>query len=237
MTDKAYIVANKEQELDILKKFERQGIYWNAGEYPTDFIPSEKYDLKYVKFPYALVKNESVYWSSIDKLNESIYWSSIDKLKDTEIVYDGRKEEKMYKVTQEFMNELIKWRDEMNLNAKNEDFGSFINGNDIQDVPDVVYIWWRRIENSIERNNRLIAIIQWLNGEDVFEVEVPQKFVVRSERADGDGNYKYVKIFNHVASASYFDYATKFDTREEAQEWANSHQVVVEIDADGNEVE
>lgn len=141
----------------------------------------------------------------------------------------------MYKVTQEFMNELIKWRDEMNLNAKNEDFGSFINGNDIQDVPDVVYIWWRRIENSIERNNRLIAIIQWLNGENVFEV--PQKFVVRSERADGDGNYKYVKIFNHVALASYFDYATKFDTREEAQEWANSHQVVVEIDADGNEVE
>jgi hypothetical protein len=141
----------------------------------------------------------------------------------------------MYKVTQEFMNELIKWRDEMNLNAKNEDFGSFINGNDIQDVPDVVYIWWRRIENSIERNNRLIAIIQWLNGENVFEV--PQKFVVRSERADGDGNYKYVKIFNHVALTSYFDYATKFDTREEAQEWANSHQVVVEIDADGNEVE
>ena len=92
MTDKAYIVANKEQELDILKKFERQGIYWNAGEYPTDFIPSEKYDLKYVKFPYALVKNESVYWPSIDKLNESIYWSSIDKLKDTEIVYDGREE-------------------------------------------------------------------------------------------------------------------------------------------------
>ena len=104
MTNKAYIAANKEQELDILKKFERQGIYWNAGEYPTDFIPSEKYDLKYVKFPYALVKNEnvywpsidklneSVYWSSIDKLNESVYWSSIDKLKDTEIVYDGREE-------------------------------------------------------------------------------------------------------------------------------------------------
>lgn len=31
--------------------------------------------------------------------------------------------------------------------------------------------------------------------------------------------------------------ATKFDTREEAQEWDNSHQVVVEIDEEGNEVE
>lgn len=144
----------------------------------------------------------------------------------------------MYKVTQEFMNELIKWRDEMNLNAKNEDFGSFVNGNDIQDVPDVVYIWWRRIENSIERNNRLIAIIKWLNGEDVFEVEKPHKFVVRSDKKDNDGYYAYVAVENDMTTAAYtFVNATKFDTREEAQEWANSHQVVVEIDEDGNEVE
>lgn len=237
MTDKAYIVANKEQELDILKKFEGDGIYWNAGEYPTDFIPSEEYDLKFFKFPYALVKNKSVYWPSIDKLNESVYWSSIDKLKDTEIVYDGRKEENMYKVTQDFMKELIKWRDDMNLDTKSDFIDTFVDGQAIQKMPGLVGAWWTDSYDSIENNNRLIAIIKWLNGEDVFEVEVPQKFVVRSERADGDGNYKYVKIFNHVALASYFDYATKFDTREEAQEWANSHQVVVEIDADGSEVE
>ena len=226
MTDKAYIVANKEQELDILKKFKGDGIYWNAGEYATDFIPSEEYDLKFFKFPYALVKNKSV------------YWSSIDKLKDTEIVYDGRKEENMYKVTQEFMNELIKWRDEMNLNAKNEDFGSFVNGNDIQDVPDVVYIWWRRIENSIERNNRLIAIIKWLNGEDVFEVEEQHKFVVRNDTYDNEEHYWYVKSNKGMTyTVFYVSQATKFDTREEAKEWANSHQVVVEIDENGNEVE
>lgn len=29
----------------------------------------------------------------------------------------------------------------------------------------------------------------------------------------------------------------ELDTREEAQEWANSHQVVVEIDVEGNEAE
>lgn len=160
------------------------------------------------------------------------------QLTDEEIVYDGRKEEKMYKVTQEFMNELINWRDEMNLNAKNEDFGSFVNGNDIQDVPDVVYICWRRIENSIERNNRLIAIIKWLNGEDVFEVEKPHKFVVRNDTPDYDGDYYYVQSFNGVTNrAFYLESATKFNTLEEAQEWSNSHQVVVEIDAEGNEVE
>lgn len=228
MADKAYIVANKKQELDVLKKFEQKGLLWANGETPTDWITSETDLFNYfASFPYALIDEGVVYWRNMNELNG------------IEIVYDGRKEEKMYKVTQEFMNELINWRDEMNLNAKNEDFGSFVNGNDIQDVPDVVYIWWRRIENSIERNKRLIAIIQWLNGEDVFEFEEPHKFVVRSDKSYTDGNYAYVIVDNGVSGKSYYDVslATKFDTREEAQELANSHQVVVEIDEDGNEVE
>ena len=225
MTDKAYIVANKEQEIDILSKLELDGIYWNAGEYPTDFIPSEKYDLKFFKFPYALVKNNS------------IYWSSIDKLKDTEIVYDGRKEEKMYKVTQEFMNELTTWRDDNDLYAKSGAIDAFVDDRNIQNIPEVIGVWWTDSDNPTENNNRLIAIIQWLNGEDVFEVEEPHKFMVRSEHTKSDGDYSYVKVFNSIASPSYFNYATKFDTREEAQEWANSHQVVVEIDGEGNEVE
>lgn len=225
MTDKAYIVANKEQELDILKKFERQGIYWNAGEYPTDFIPSEKYDLKYVKFPYALVKNES------------IYWSSIDKLKDAEIVYDGRKEVKMYKVTQEFVNELIKWSDERSLDATSGSVFTTVAAQDLDNLPNVVQLWRLRTNDPIERNNRLIAIIQWLNGEEVFEVEEPHKFVVRNDKPDRYGDYYYVKIFDGATNTSFSSHsAAKFSTREEAQEWANSHQVVIEVDAEGNEV-
>lgn len=221
MTDKAYIVANKEQELDILKKFKGDGIYWNAGEYATDFIPSEEYDLKFFKFPYALVKNNSV------------YWSSIDKLKDPEIVYDGRKEEKMYKVTQEFMNELIEWRDKKCLDATR---GYYLDN--LDKIPYVVKAWWLYDNTSMERNNRLIAIIQWLNGEDVFEVEEPHKFVVRSDKSDRDGDYTYVLVERGMNATAYLSsYATNFDTREEAQEWANSHQVVIEIDEYGNEVE
>lgn len=220
MTDKAYIVANKEQELDVLKKLEQKGLRWRVGRNATDFVP------KLASFPYAIIEKEF------------IIWSTIEQLEDETIVYDGRKEEKMYKVTQAFMNGLIKWRDEMNLNAKDKDFNAFVNGNDIQNVPDVVYIWWRRIENSIERNNRLIAIIQWLNGEDVFEIEEPHKFIVRSDNPDEDGDYLYVEVLKSLTSNSYslLD-ATRFNTREEAQEWANSHQVVVEIDEAGNEVE
>lgn len=73
----------------------------------------------------------------------------------------------------------------------------------------------------------------------MFEVEEPHQFIVRSEKSDNYGDYIYVQVNNGIAATNryYVSGATKFDTREEAQEWANSHQVVVEIDAEGNEVE
>ena len=142
------------------------------------------------------------------------------------------------KVTQEFMNELIKWRDYNFLNATDGKRYHYIDHNDLDLLPAVAEDWRLENENPIERNNRLIAIIQWLNGEDVFEVEEPHKFIVRSDVTDEDGDYWYVNMHRDMFSVWYrFENATRFNTREEAQEWAKSHQVVVEIDAEGNEVE
>lgn len=226
--DKAYIVANKKQELDVLKKLERKGLVWNAGDKPTEWITSEQSALfdDYVIFPYALVEKGHVAWLSMTQIANQ------------EIVYDGRKEEKMYKVTQEFMNELIKWRDINNLDALQGNWQNTFRPADFKYLPDMVSRWRLEDENQIERNNRLIAIIQWLNGEDVFGVEKPHKFVVRSDRANEYGDYAYVRIVRSGLTGYVYFYtdATKFDTREEAQEWANSHQVVVEIDEEGNEV-
>lgn len=146
---------------------------------------------------------------------------------------------KKYKVTQEFMNELIEWRDRYNLDAKTSWPYAFVDGSNVSEFPEFVENWWVDLNDPIDNNNRLIAIIQWLNGEDVFEVEEQHKFVVRSDKNYTDGTYAYVIVDNGISGKSYYDVslATKFDTREEAQEWANSHQVVVEIDAEGNEVE
>lgn len=225
MADKAYIVANKEQELEVLKRFEQEGIHWIGTEKQTDWVPSERGD--FVSFPYVLAS----------RCNAKMSWCNIEELDDETIVYDGRKVEKMYKVTQKFMNELIKWRNDNGLETKTRYMYEAVDGDDIQRIPDVIDIWWTDPDNSIERNNRLIAIIQWLNGEDVFELERPHKFVVRSNEIDEDGDYWYVKISGGLSSAEYsFNSATKFDTREGAQEWANSHQVVIEIDEEGNEV-
>ena len=227
MTDKAYIVANKQQELDVLKKFEENGLFWEDGEKPTEWVPSETAFGPFgFNFPYVLSFGS----------DGNIVWLVIENLEDETVVYDGRKEDEevdtRYKVTQKFMNGLIKWRDDNGLETE------AVDGDDIQRIPDVVDVWWTDPHNSIERNNRLIAIVQWLNGEDVFEVEQQHKFVVRSEKNDDDGEYTYVFVESGMPFTSYyFYYATKFDTREEAQEWANSHQVVVEIDEDGNEVE
>lgn len=144
----------------------------------------------------------------------------------------------MYKVTQEFVNELIKWSDDRSLDATSGSVFTTVGTQDLDNLPNVVELWRLRSNDPIERNNRLIAIIRWLNSEDVFELEEPHKFVVRSDKYDIDGDYTYILVERDMTTTAYrLSSATKFDTREEAQEWANSHQVVVEIDADGTEVE
>lgn len=81
--------------------------------------------------------------------------------------------DKKYTVTEEFMDDLVEWRDDRELDAidaKNP--LAYVGTGDINNyVPDVVIEWWMSDESNIERNNRLIAIIQWLNGEDVFDID------------------------------------------------------------------
>ena len=143
-----------------------------------------------------------------------------------------------YKVTQKFMDELKDWQFVYGLFGEKGSSYAFVDGRKIQNIPDVVDIWWTGPDNAIERNNRLIAIIKWLNGEDVFEVDKPHKFVVRNDTPDKYGDYYYVQAYEGVTYRAFScRYATQFDTREEAQEWANVHQVIVEIDEEGNAVE
>ena len=137
---------------------------------------------------------------------------------------------KKYKVTKEFMDKLVEWRDKYNLDATSGLTLSYMVSSDQAVLPRVVVLWWETSQNPMERNNRLIAIIRWLNGEDVFEV-VETKYIVRSSvKADNYGDYSYVVVNGETnTTSSYLSNATKFNTYEEAKEWANSHQVVVEV--------
>ena len=222
MTNKAYIVANEQQEREVLKKLEEKGALWQNGEKAVNFIP-------FRTFPYVIYCNGDKF-ISWDKL----YDLEVDKI----IVYDGRNEEKMsdkYVVSQEFMNELEEWKTDYLGNDIVSDI-AYVSVADIDNLPSVIGMWWINSDISAkEDNNRLIAIIRWVNGEDVFEVEKPKKWVVRSKEVNDDGDKHYWKLLNlrgvlEVTSTFELRLATKFDTKEEAESWANAHQEVVEVE-------
>ncbi|WP_258088137.1 hypothetical protein [Weissella fangxianensis] len=213
MTNKAYIVANEQQEREVLGILGANGLKYVIGTY-SQFRPL-------TGFPYVIYEsnNSNVLKSGrVPKLN--IYL--------TDVMYDGRKEDKMskkYVVSQEFMDKLEEWRCVE---------GFFVVTIEISTLPDVVKHWWCNGNNK-ENNNRLIAILRWVNGEDVFEVEKPKKWVVRSKECDEDGDYHYVNLDNFknlksVSTIYAFDCATKFDAKEEAESWANAHQEVVQVE-------
>ena len=219
MTDKAYIVVNEEQEREVLDKLEREGLTWWGGDKPTEWIPSEGL---FGAFPYVLF------------VSNHITWNFISKLEDEEIAFDGRKEEHMsekYVVSQVFMNELKGWKHDLIL----ED-AFFVNQEAINNMPKIIKNWWVDDDVTIgESNKRIISIIRYMSGANDFEVEKPKKWVVRSKECNEQGNYLYVYLIDSngvkdVMTGWTKYIATKFDTKEEAESWANAHQEVVEVD-------
>lgn len=92
--------------------------------------------------------------------------------------------------------------------------------------------WWVDDYVTIgESNKRLISIIRYMSGANDFEVEKPKKWVVRSKEHDEGGHYQYVKAgdFGMAFNKYNIDQATRFDTKEEAESWANAHQEVREL--------
>ena len=215
-------MANEQQEREVLEQLEREGLKWKgSSQEPTQWLPTH-HSICGTSFPYILFGDDMVSWCSISELKDNY-----------EIVFDGRKEERMsekYVVSQEFMNKLKEWK-------LNTVVTTFINGKDIKNLPYIINDWWFNFDASYkEYNNRLIAIIRWVNGEDVFEVEKPKKWAVRSKGTDNDGDYRYVSVFDSYFGITYADSgkdklenATHFDTKEEAESWANAHQEVVEV--------
>ena len=220
--DKAYIVTNEQQEREVLNDLERQGIKWvSGGEKPTEFTP------KPIQFPYGLFTDDE----------GQLKLGNMRSLEDEEIVFDGRKEEQMsekYVVSQEFMNELEEWKEAYITVTLDEKY-HYVSAGELDTLPGMIKDWWIESNKPTETNNRLIAIIRWVNGEDVFEVEKPKKWVVRSKYSSEAGEHLYVMLFigrgiKDATTLWGINNATKFDTKEEAESWANAHQEVVEVE-------
>lgn len=132
---------------------------------------------------------------------------------------------KKYKVTQEFMERLEDWR------------GRFVNG----EIPvntfkgenryDVVESWRFEHFSNDEIMKRLGALLNWINGEDVFEIGTP-KYIVQRKGNNLPRLREYISINEY--GGIEIDYvqsrATRFGDFEEASELANTHFEVVEVD-------
>lgn len=223
--EKAYIVANKEQELDLLNKFEQDRFDWPGkrfewpnGEKPTRWLPSKKAFSKYhFSFPYTIVINE----------DNIITWSIDSEDYDGDIVFDGRKENDMnkYLVTQEFMDKLSKWRNDL----------LFLTPSVIKELPELVEKWLSSGGSANEYNKRFGAIIGFVNGEEVFETQKTYKYYIA--RTSSPVMYFSMNKWYHSEFPKYDTISSEkkiFDTREEAEKWVIPGYEVVEID--GNEL-
>ena len=222
MTNRAYIVANKEQEREILRDLYAQGKRWVIGG--KNRSTAEKFNLKFPYVIYKFLSNEYLKFGAVENIESDT----------TIIVYDGRKEERMsekYVVSQVFMNELKGWKHDLIL----ED-AFFVNQEAINNMPKIIKNWWVDDYVTIgESNKRLISIIRYMSGANDFEVEKPKKWVVRSKERNEQGNHLYTYLIDSNGVKDFMtgwtkDIATKFDTKEEAESWANSHQEVVEVE-------
>lgn len=131
---------------------------------------------------------------------------------------------KKYKVTQEFMDALDDWSD------KWVDGRFPVNALTSETIKNVVERWRLRYIENGEPTKRLGALLNWVNGEDVFEVGTPS-YVVRLK-----DDIKYGKVYiitttnGYVGVTYYMEDATRFDDFNKASEWANKHFEVVEVD-------
>ena len=130
-----------------------------------------------------------------------------------------------YKVTQEFMDSLDGWRyrwvnGELPVNA----FSS-------ENINDVVERWRFEHFSNDEIMKRLGALLNWINGEEVFKVGTPNYIVQRREIKSRAGR-EYLHVTSDDCAQIVYgkENATKFDNFEKALEWANTHFEVVEVD-------
>jgi hypothetical protein len=135
---------------------------------------------------------------------------------------------KKYKVTQEFMDALEEW----NNSHKYPDGTTLINQHTLNDFQEYVTEWLFETGTTLsERNGRYGAIINWINGEDVFKVGNP-KYIVQRKEAGLSGVHQYLNLGKNRNVRLFYGlaHATRFDDFEKASEWANKYFEVVEVD-------
>lgn len=130
---------------------------------------------------------------------------------------------KKYSIRQSIMYDLNNWKEEQRIDVKN---GTVVSWEDFKNFPDRVIEWQLNTGNAVEANNRLITLIKWLNGEDVFIVDKPSYVV----RVKGDNGYLDVEDYHPFSIVSDKRDATVFYRLEDAKQYENAILEVAEVD-------
>lgn len=132
---------------------------------------------------------------------------------------------KKYKVTKEFMNGLYNFVSEL------EDGVFYIGNLSLDQLPQLVKDWVFESNSVLETIKRLEAIMDWANGEDVFDASV-KKYVVKRKGSNFFVGNEYLSLgkYGSINLTRNLECATRFITFEKASEWANKHFEVVEVD-------
>lgn len=130
---------------------------------------------------------------------------------------------KKYSIRQSIMYDLKNWRDDRRIYAE---YGAVLGWEDFQNEPERVQNWRLNTGSAIEANDRLIAIIKWLNGEEVFAVDVPS-YIVRKK---GIRKYVNVEVEGGFELVNDKRNATVFYRLEDAKQYENAILEVVELD-------
>lgn len=130
---------------------------------------------------------------------------------------------KKYSIGQSIMYDLKNWRDDRRIYAE---YGAVLSWEDFQNEPERVENWRLNTGSAIEANNRLIAIINWLNGEDVFSLDKPPYIV----RKNGVRKYVNIEVEGGFELVNDKRNATVFYRLEDAKKYENAIFEVVELD-------
>ena len=130
---------------------------------------------------------------------------------------------KKYSIRQSIMYDLNNWKEEQHIDVDND---AVVSWEDFKNFPDRVLEWQLNTGSAVEANNRLIAIIKWLNGEDVFVVDQPSYVV----RVKGENGYLDVEDYHPFSIVNDKRNATVFYDLDGAKKYENTIFEAVELD-------
>lgn len=201
---KTYIIANKYQEQDVLRKLDKEGCVWADKDHLMSYIPSHAG----TSFPYGLNDRNNRVSITLPELAH-------------DIVFDGRTEPEPVKVSKEVMRDITQFVE----NYKDR----FEYLYDFSVYPMSVQTWLQE-----DRAERVKLLIDYIEGNRTLITTEQYVVRSIDPDENGDYSYlrlgvQSTSVPNIEVAQFELQEATHFETREEASKFLISGMEIVEV--------